>query len=188
MDLDLSEENQRILLTLARETIAYGCSSGVLPDMDTTDYPENLCQPVATFVTLQKQGELRGCIGSLVPQRALIEDVTINAFASAFRDHRFNPVTLNELPSIQIEISMLSPMHLLEVSSEEELLRVLRPNVDGLLIRGDHHSATFLPQVWEQLPKPSDFIIHLKHKARLRKDEWPSDLRCFRYHCIKFCE
>ena len=188
MDACLTQPRQKELLRLARQTIANGCSEGMPPEITPSDFPEDFRQQLACFVTLQKQGQLRGCIGSLQVRRTLVEDVVHNAFASAFRDFRFFPVTESELSEISVEISILTPMTPIDVSSEEELLRELEPGVDGLVIENEQHSATFLPQVWEQLPEPEQFLQHLKRKAGLQDDHWPEDMRCFRYHCEKFKE
>ncbi|WP_062263433.1 AmmeMemoRadiSam system protein A [Endozoicomonas arenosclerae] len=188
MDLNLSEQDKKSLLRLARHTIAEACVEGNAPKLDTQQYPDRLQAHRATFVTLQKLGELRGCIGSLTPQKPLIEDIAYNAFASAFRDQRFFPVTENELADLSIEISVLTPMSTMNVDNEEDLLSQLTPGVDGLLIQGEYHKATFLPQVWEQLPDPNEFLLHLKHKAGLQSHAWPDDMECFSYQCLKFKE
>lgn len=188
MDLNLTELDKKNLLRLARHTIARICVEGEAPKLDLTQFPAKLQAHLASFVTLQKFGELRGCIGSLTPRKPLIVDIAHNAFASAFRDQRFFPVTENELADLRIEISILTPMTAMRIETEEDLLEQLRPGIDGLLIQGDHHKATFLPQVWEQLTEPDEFLLHLKHKAGLQSHEWPEDMRCFSYQCLKFKE
>ncbi|WP_422412680.1 MULTISPECIES: AmmeMemoRadiSam system protein A [unclassified Endozoicomonas] len=188
MDLNLTELDKKNLLRLARHTIAKICIDGEPPKLDLTQFPTTLQVHLASFVTLQKFGELRGCIGTLIPQKPLIEDIAYNAFASAFRDQRFFPVTENELADLRIEISILTPMTAMKIETEEDLLAQLRPGIDGLLIQGDHHKATFLPQVWEQLTEPDRFLLHLKHKAGLQPHEWPADMECFSYQCLKFKE
>ncbi|MGI9281738.1 MAG: AmmeMemoRadiSam system protein A [Endozoicomonas sp.] len=188
MDLNLSEQDKKSLLRLARHTIATACVEGSPPELDSAQFPAKFQMHLATFVTLQKSGELRGCIGSLTPEKTLIEDLAYNAFASAFRDQRFFPVTENELTDLNIEISILTPMAPMSVKNEEDLLKQLQPGIDGLLIQGDYHKATFLPQVWEQLSDPNEFLLHLKHKAGLQFHEWPDDMKCFSYQCLKFKE
>ena len=185
MAFAISQADQSLLLELARNSISEGCRTGIAPRVDLAQIPDSLRIHCATFVTLKKQGELRGCIGSLKPQRTLAEDVVHNAYASAFSDSRFYPVKTEELSDIQIEISVLSPMEAMAVASEEELLSAIKPNIDGLLIQNNYHSATFLPQVWEQLPDPVEFLLHLKQKAGLPSHEWPDDMNCFRYQCFK---
>ncbi len=140
-----------------------------------------LQQPGATFVTLTRANDLRGCIGSLAPKRALHLDVCDNAVAAAFRDPRFKPLTLAEWSDTLVEVSLLSPLQPLALESEAALLGALRPGVDGLLIEYGHHRSTFLPQVWEQLPEPRDFLMSLRRKAGLPPDFWEPEMRVSRY-------
>ena len=188
MDIDLTHQQQKELLRIARQTIAEGCQQGIPPSIDLQNKPDIYQEGAACFVTLHKHGELRGCIGSLEAHRPLLEDIIHNAFASAFRDHRFPPVSATELSDLHIEISILTPQRLMDVNSEAELLKTIRPNIDGLVIRDGHHSATFLPQVWEQLPEPETFLKHLKLKAGLAENYWSDSIQCFRYQCIPFEE
>ena len=188
MSIQISANQQRELLRLARQVIAKGCVSGEPPSIGTNNPSGIFRETLATFVTLQKQGNLRGCIGSLKATRPLVEDVVHNAFASAFRDPRFQPVTENELADLQVEISILSPMERMPVSSEEELLEAMVPGNDGIYLQSSGHSATFLPQVWEQLPNPLDFLSQLKKKAGLNGVPCPKDMQYFRYSCRKIKE
>lgn len=157
-----------------------------------TDEPladdERLGQRAATFVTLKRHDELRGCIGSLRPQRALGEDVALNAVAAATRDTRFLPVSADELNDIRIEVSLLSEPQFLEFADETDLLRQLRPGVDGLILSGNCRSATFLPQVWEQLPEPREFVAALKRKAGLAPDHPIGNLLVATYTVRKWGE
>jgi MEMO1 family protein len=125
-----------------------------------------------TFVTLKHKGQLRGCIGSLSASDPLAEGVRRNAINAAFHDPRFAPLTEKELAQVEIEVSVLTEPQPLAFSDPEDLLRKLRANVDGVIIRQGHASATFLPQVWEQLPKKEDFLGHLCLKAGLPRDAW----------------
>ena len=188
MDIHLTEQQQKELLRQARKVITRGCQQGLPPEVDYQDQPTVFQRPAACFVTLQKHGQLRGCIGSLEPQRPLLDDVLHNAFASAFRDTRFPLVQEQEIPDISIEISVLTPQQSINAPSEEVLLKVIRPGIDGLVIRAGFYSATFLPQVWEQLPDPKDFLAHLKQKAGMPVDYWPDDMECYRYQCFKIRE
>ncbi|MDB2384640.1 AmmeMemoRadiSam system protein A [Endozoicomonas sp.] len=188
MSIPLSISQQRELLRLARQVIVKGCTISEPPALNTENYPDIFNKTLATFVTLQKHGNLRGCIGSLQATRPLIEDIIHNAFASAFRDSRFQPVTEHELAELQVEISILSPMALMPVSSEEELLKAMIPGKDGIYLQSPNYSATFLPQVWEQLPEPLDFLNQLKKKAGLHNTPCPNDMRYFRYSCMKIKE
>jgi hypothetical protein len=129
--------------------------------------------PGASFVTLKKDGRLRGCIGSFSAQRPLMEDVRANAVAAATRDPRFAPMTSDELPGVAIEVSVLSAPQPLRVSSLREAYAALRPGVDGVILEtGPCHRATFLPQMWQDLPDPAQFLGHLWLKAGLAPGVW----------------
>ena len=188
MEQNLTRQQQKELLRLARKTIARGCRGNLPPEIDRQNQPAAFLQPAACFVTLHKHGNLRGCIGSTEAHRWLVDDVIHNAFASAFRDHRFPPVQELELNDLHIEISILTPNQLIPVNTEAELLENLQPGIDGLLIESSRYRATFLPQVWEQLPEPEQFLTHLKQKAGMPADIWPEDLICYKYQCLKFKE
>ncbi len=155
----------RTLLTIARSAI--GAELGFGPAADASHAA--LDRPAATFVTLKLADELRGCIGTLKPQRPLGVDVRENAIAAAFRDPRFPPLAVVEFEAISVEVSLLSADERLEVRDEEDLLARLRPDVDGLVLEYGHHRATFLPQVWESLPDPRGFVMALKRKAGCRR-------------------
>ena len=170
------------LIGLAREAIERGPSP-----LEPSSWPEPwLAAPGATFVTLKLAGELRGCIGSLEARRALGEDVTHNARAAAYRDPRFPPVVAAERAHLQIEVSLLSPAFPLAVASEGEALRLLRPGVDGVVLEFGELRSTFLPQVWESLPDPRDFLAELKRKAGLPRVFWDASIRLSRYTVEKF--
>ncbi|MBT9591250.1 MAG: AmmeMemoRadiSam system protein B [Thiobacillus sp.] len=147
-----------------------------------------LTEPGASFVTLTRQGELRGCIGTLEAHRPLGVDVRENAVAAAFRDPRFTPLILAEFEEIRVEVSLLSPSEALVVESEADALAALRPNVDGVVFEYGHYRSTFLPQVWEQLPEPAEFMAHLKRKAGLAADFWEDQVRLSRYTVSKWKE
>ncbi len=172
-----------ILLGLARSAIV--ARGGVaVPD----DAPGWLGEPGATFVTLTRQGRLRGCIGSIQARRHLSEDVVHNACAAAFHDPRFPPVAAAEVPGVRIEVSLLSASEPLPSRTREELLCAVRPHVDGLILGWHGHRGTFLPQVWEQLPEPEDFIEHLLHKAGLPVSFWAPDLTVRRFGVTAWAE
>lgn len=172
------------LLAIARATIstALGQSQAAAEDADW------LQEPGATFVTLTQHGELRGCIGSVQAHRALLADVQANAVGAALRDPRFAPLTLQELTMTRIEVSLLSPMQTLHFESQAHALAQLEPGVDGVLLEFGQYRSTFLPQVWEQLPTPAEFLAHLKHKAGLPPDFWAAGLRLQRYTVRKWKE
>lgn len=179
-----SPEQGRLLIALARNAIAseFYDVTAELPQ------PEWLQQPGATFVTLTQRGELRGCIGSLEAQRALRDDVQANARAAAFKDPRFLPLSRDEFAGTQVEVSILSPAEPMHFADEADALAQLRPGQDGVILEHGLHHATFLPQVWQQLPEPAQFMAHLKHKAGLAPDFWADDVRLSRYQVEKFKE
>ena len=142
----------------------------------------------ATFVTINQDGRLRGCIGSLGAYRTLLDDVKHNARAAAFLDPRFSPVSLREFDQIEVEVSLLSVPEPMSFTDEADALRQLHPHVDGLILEHSGHRATFLPQVWESLPTPTAFISHLKQKAGLPETFWADDMRLSRYTVEKWSE
>jgi len=177
-------EKGSTLLKLARSEIA----SKLGHDVSFPAQAGWLAEPGASFVTLTRQGELRGCIGTLEAHRPLGLDVRENAVAAAFRDPRFMPLTRVEFDEIRVEVSVLSPSEVLMVASEEHALATLRPNVDGVVFEYRHYRSTFLPQVWEQLPEPAEFMAHLKRKAGLPADFWAEEVRLSRYTVRKWKE
>lgn len=182
----MTREQGMLLVAIARNAIAshLGLPHEPLPATKEKSWLDDL---KATFVTLHKQGELRGCIGSLQAHRPLIIDVTENALAAAFKDPRFPPVTAEEWPLVDVEVSVLSAPRPLKVNSEQEALSALKPGQDGLILEyPPYHRATFLPQVWEQLPDPHAFLAHLKLKAGLPSDAWSKDFRLYTYEVEKF--
>ena len=177
-------EKGSTLLKLARSEIATKLGH----DVSSPAQAGWLAEPGASFVTLTRQGELRGCIGTLEAHRPLGVDVRENAVAAAFRDPRFMPLTRVEFDEIRVEVSLLSPTEALVVASEEHALASLRPGVDGVVFEYRHYRSTFLPQVWEQLPEPAEFMAHLKRKAGLPMDFWAEDVRLSRYTVSKWKE
>ena len=172
------------LLALARASIAQALG---FPRAEG-DLPPWLQEPGASFVTLTQNGQLRGCIGSLAAHRPLGEDVRANAVAAALRDPRFPALTATELARTRVEVSVLSAMQPLAFSSEADALAQLRPQVDGVVLEYGAHRGTFLPQVWEQLPTPKEFMAHLKRKAGLSADFWADGVRLQRYTVEKWKE
>jgi AmmeMemoRadiSam system protein B/AmmeMemoRadiSam system protein A len=172
----LTPEKGQILVKLARSTLMDKFGLTLAPAdadrMRSALSDASLQARCATFVTLKHQGRLRGCIGSLSATDPLAEDVRRNAINAAFHDPRFAPLSVGELEQVAIEVSVLTEPRPLAFSDAEDLLRKLRPNVDGVVIRQGHAGATFLPQVWEQLPKKEDFLGHLCLKAGLPQDAW----------------
>lgn len=179
-----TEEQGQLLVRLARAAITreFGVVPAPLP------HPDWLDAPGAVFVTLTEAGRLRGCIGSLEARRPLHEDVARNARAAAFNDPRFPPLREAELDSVRVEVSLLTPAVPLHFKDEADALAQLRPGIDGVILEYGRYRATFLPQVWEQLPQPDVFMAHLKQKAGLSGDFWQQALRLSRYGVEKFKE
>ena len=168
----LSDDEGCILLDLARRAIE-GELGGAPEERSRREaHTSAMASHRGAFVTLRIAGELRGCIGSLVADQPLTDNVCANARNAAFHDPRFAPLTLDEWPQVQIEISVLSIPRKLTYSSPEDLPDHLTPHKDGVVIRKGHASATFLPQVWKQLPRPQDFLAHLCLKAGLTAEAW----------------
>jgi AmmeMemoRadiSam system protein A len=182
----LGPAERRALLDLARASIRHGLAEHRPLAIEPLDYPAALREPRAVFVTLNREGQLRGCIGHLQACQALAQDVAENAYAAAFRDPRFPPLAADELADLEVHISVLSPPEPLAVASQAELLERIRPGVDGLILEDDGHRGTFLPAVWESLPRPADFLRHLKVKAGLPPDYWSDALRVSRYTAEAF--
>ena len=169
-----------LLLAIARSTLVQhlGGESAAEPADTSAPWLQELG---ATFVTLRIAGELRGCVGSIEATRPLARDLQSNAIAAATNDPRFPPLRSGELARVDIEVSLLSPIEALERGSEGEVLADLRPGVDGLVLGWRDHRATLLPQVWETLPSPGEFLAALKHKAGLAKTFWSQEVVIERY-------
>ncbi len=178
------EEKGRLLTALARSAIARRLGE----DAPALPCPEWLEAKGAVFVTLTQGGELRGCIGTLEAHRSLGADLEENACLAAFHDPRFAPLTREELPRTRVEVSVLSAPEPMTFRDEQDALGQLRPGSDGVILEYGHHRSTFLPQVWEQLPEPRQFMAHLKQKAGLSADFWAPGVRLSRYTVEKYKE
>ncbi len=180
---DFSDSEKRILKDIAVEALreAVTMRRKLLVDLEC---PKRLLLPGASFVTLTKGGQLRGCIGSLEAIRPLLEDVAHNAYSAALHDPRFNPVEVEELAAVELSISVLTEPQTVVAESEAQLLASLEPGVDGVIIEEGHHRATYLPSVWTQLPDPVDFIRELKRKAHLPAAYWSDSIKCYKYQSL----
>jgi AmmeMemoRadiSam system protein A len=172
MQSSLNDDEKRVLLRLARESLESAVHGKQLPQFDPASIPERLRLPGASFVTLTRRGALRGCIGALQAQMPLAEDVQQHAAAAALEDYRFPPVQPIELGQIEIEISVLTDPQPLVYEQPGDLLRLLRPEVDGVIVSSGFHRATFLPQVWEKVPEAEVFLDMLCEKAGLAPNAW----------------
>ena len=177
---------RRELLDLARASINYGLDNGHPLPVNVADYAQELQQERACFVTLNLHGSLRGCIGHLEAMQPLVKDVVDNAYAAAFRDPRFPPLEKREAKELEIHISILTPAHSLVFSSEAELLSLLRPGIDGVILEEGARRGTFLPAVWESLPDRKSFLQQLKVKAGLSPGYWSDSIVVYRYETESF--
>lgn len=169
----LTEEERSYLLGLARRSIEAAAGRRPLPALERESVPARLWEPGAAFVTLSEaDGELRGCIGALEAYQPLVEDVREHAVAAAMDDFRFMPVRPAEVAGLKIEISRLTKPVALEYERPEDLPRLLRPHVDGVILKDGQRRATFLPQVWEKLPRAEEFLGQLCQKMGAPAGLW----------------
>jgi AmmeMemoRadiSam system protein A len=174
------------LLDIAERAIVDGLRNARPTVPAPNELPDALRRPAGTFVTLNVRGELNGCIGSIESDEPLGVSVARHAWSAAFTDPRLPALRWVDYDHLDIEISILSPLSPIPAPSRDELLDLLEPGVDGLLIAAGSRRAVFLPSVWEQLPSASTFLAHLFHKAGLPPDRWPDNLRAFTFTADKF--
>ncbi|NOY62423.1 MAG: AmmeMemoRadiSam system protein A [Gammaproteobacteria bacterium] len=181
-----SAAQRNTLLQLAAKSIEHGLQCGTPLNVNTAQYPPPLQEQRATFVTLSINKKLRGCIGGLVATRPLVDDIAHHAYSSAFEDPRFAALRPVEFQQLDIHIAVLTPAEALCFTNEDELIKQIRPNVDGLILSEGEQRSTFLPSVWESLPKTEDFLRHLKQKAGLPENYWSTTLKVERYTTESF--
>jgi AmmeMemoRadiSam system protein A len=186
--IDLASGQKSRLLAIARQSIALGIRTQEPLHVRVEDLVGVLARKLASFVTLKQSDQLRGCIGSLEASQPLARNIAITAFHAACRDPRFSPLAVTELEQTQIEISVLSDPEPIPCGSEADLLTSLKPGEDGLLLEDHGQRATFLPQVWERLTDPENFVRHLKRKAGWHEGYWSSTIQAYRYRSISFEE
>jgi AmmeMemoRadiSam system protein A len=185
----LDKDEKKTLLSLARKTICKKEKKIWLSNLEIDLLSDNLKEKRGGFVTLYINNNLRGCIGYILPIFPLYETVIENAYNAAYSDPRFPPISENEIEKIHIEISILSIPEKLNYNNASELLNKLNPLNDGVIIKRGYHSATFLPQVWEQIPDKKEFLQHLCMKAGLSLNEWENGtLEVEIYHAEVFEE
>ncbi|HID81975.1 MAG TPA: AmmeMemoRadiSam system protein A [Chromatiales bacterium] len=184
----LTDEQRSQLLQVARKSIHEGCEKNAPLPVDVKKFEAALQNKGASFVTLKIEEALRGCIGTLEASRPLVQDVSSHAFAAAFTDPRFSPVTRDELELITISISVLTPAEKIEFKDELDLLEKINPGVDGLILEAGRYRGTFLPAVWKSLPEKIDFLQQLKRKAGLPENYWSEEISVSRYHTVEFAE
>lgn len=176
MTIELSHQEKSLLIQIARDAISRALRKEDQRNLDAEEFPSQLGEPGASFVTLTIKGVLRGCIGSIEAFQPLVIDVRDRALAAAFEDPRFPPLSGRELNDVEIEISVLTSPERLIYQDPADLPDLLRPGVDGVILRHQYRRATFLPQVWETLPSPEIFLGRLCQKMGLPADTWE------RYH------
>lgn len=169
------------LLEIAARGVRSAAEFLPVPALELAREPSVLLDPGASFVTLKRDGRLRGCIGTLEASRPLATDVMENAYAAACRDPRFPALNMRELEGLALSVATLGPHEILHAGTRSALLEALRPGVDGLVVRSGTRRATFLPAIWEQLPDPADFVDALWQKARLVPGSWPGQVELSRY-------
>jgi AmmeMemoRadiSam system protein A len=185
----LTDEDGRYLISIARDSIERKLFKNKDMVGNDSDLPPKFLEKRGTFVTITLNQNLRGCIGHIIPQESLIEGVRINALNAAFHDPRFKPLSKQEWEKIKIEVSILTEPQRLFYSDADDLLNRLRKEIDGVIIKKGHHQATFLPQVWGQLPDKEEFLTHLCLKAGLSGYEWKQEkLAVFTYQVQAFEE
>jgi len=184
----MTESEKLTALRLARNAIESELLRTPLARLD--QLPPLFAEEGAVFVTLKnRDGSLRGCIGSLLAHRSLYEDIVENSISSAFKDPRFMPLSVSELPNIKIELSLLKTPVELAYDSADELLSKITPMEDGVIIKFEEYQATFLPSVWEEIPQKEEFISRLCQKAGLDADFWRSGkLEVYIYKAEKISE
>lgn len=169
--ITITEEERLFLLNLARDSIEEALNGREHSPIDRSNLSDRLNKLGVCFVTLTINGELRGCVGALEAYQPLVDDVQEHAVAAAFNDFRFPPLTASEFPDISIEISCLTPPEVLEYKHPEDLLNILKPD-NGVILKYQGRRATFLPQVWENLPEAEEFLCHLCQKMGVDPYLW----------------
>lgn len=188
--MSLPDSDRQQLHQLALDSIEYCLDNGSNAHFESTLNLEQYSNPLkenrASFVTLNIEQQLRGCIGTLEAYQPLVVDVVQNARSAAFHDPRFSPLSQKEFPLLEVHLSVLSVPQPMQFESEEDLLRKIQPGIDGLILTAAGHRGTFLPSVWESLPNTQDFWLHLKNKAGLPQDYWSNTLQVERYTTESF--
>lgn len=186
---EINDDEKKELLSISRKTLEAYLKTGNKLTVDSSKLSSSLQKFQGCFVTLNKEGNLRGCVGSIMPQEEIYKCVIDNSISAAVNDPRFNPVTYNEVKNLEIEISLLSVPEKFEFNSTDELLQKLRPNIDGVILNKDMKTATFLPQVWEQISNKEDFLEQLCLKAGMEKTCYTDNsLEVYTYQALVFSE
>jgi len=187
-ETSLSASERQRLLDVARRSINDGLQHGRPVELDSQDFTGKLAEHGASFVTLHRHGELRGCIGTLQAYQPLVRDVAEHAYKAAFNDPRFPPLTAQEMDDLEIHISLLGEPEPIDFTDEQDLVSQICPGIDGLILEEGRQRGTFLPAVWESLPDAQSFLRHLKQKAGLSADYWSDSIKVSRYRTESFPE
>lgn len=182
----LSQEDRQTLLQLAQRSIEHGLNFRRALEVSAREYSEPLQQERALFVTLHLGKQLRGCIGTTEATNPLVCNVARYAYFAAFNDSRFSAMTWEEMPELEIQISVLTPPVPMQFTTESDLVAQFRPDEDGLILEAEGHRGTFLPTVWEMLPDRWEFWRQLKRKAGLSQEYWSANLKVSRYNSYCF--
>ena len=176
------------MFAVVRSSIRHGLTSEEPRTVFAADFAAELRPVMASFVTLRVAADLRGCIGTVVASRPLVEDLCHNAFMAAFGDPRFDPLSTAEFEALHLEISVLGPPAPISFRDEDELAAMLVPGRDGLILEKGSQRGLFLPQVWDSLPEPAEFLRYLKEKAGLPPDALAAGVRAQRFAVARFEE
>ncbi|MGB8859406.1 MAG: AmmeMemoRadiSam system protein A [Ilumatobacteraceae bacterium] len=177
----LTPDELTLLVDVAERSVHLAVLEHVRWQPEPTAYPEALRRPAAVFVTLERQGRLMGCIGTLTPGEPMVVAVADRARAAALADPRFRAIGPDDLPELDVSVSVLSPPAPIAAESYDELVAALRAGIDGVIIEAGRHRATFLPAVWDDLPEPEGFVAALWRKAGLAPRSWPREAQASRY-------
>lgn len=180
--MKISDENKKYLQNISRQTLDYYFIGKEKFEPEIESIPTVLLEKAATFVTLTKNGQLRGCIGNILPKFPLYKDVINNTLNAAFADPRFPQLEQSELKEIQIEISVLSLPKRIVFDNPDDLISKIKVGDHGIILQSDFYQATFLPDVWKELPKVEDFLTNLSLKAGLGPDAWKNPSTEFFYY------
>jgi len=185
--INLTIEEKQRLLALARQTLV-DYFTPRQPDIEGQAQDALLSRHVGCFVTLFIDGDLNGCMGDIEGHRPLSKSIPELALCSAFKDNRFLPLLASQMERLTVELSVLSPLSPLKVIDEDALLRYLADHRYGVILSDAFHRSVYLPQVWEQLPEPGQFIRELKRKGGWSADYWSDDMRVELFTVVHFRE
>lgn len=180
----MTAQERHQLLKLARASIVHGLGQPRFIAPNRNHYPKKFQQPGCCFVTLEHQGQLRGCTGSLRPHQPLLDDIAEHAFNAAYCDERFAPMSLAEIDELDLEVALVSPAEPVACDDLDSALAIIRPNIDGLALACDERRAIFLPSVWQQLPNPRLFLEQLAAQAGLSLNDWQPSWQLWRFQSI----